>query len=145
MGPSLTVGPLPRFANQMKILLTLTAYCLLFMHRITTDPGDGIGPEVASAVSASSKLPASRSNGRRMSPANCAGQISAHAPEETNQSSATKSAKVRITNRSAKDLLGQRRLRKALELYANLRAQSARCRHSCRNPELDLVGARDEH
>src|ERR1700738_1819423 len=31
--------------------LLLAAYCLLiFMHRITLIPGDGIGPEVASAV-----------------------------------------------------------------------------------------------
>src|SRR5437667_12739 len=46
----LVLGTLTFLSQDTKVLSTNVLSTLIFMHRITLIPGDGIGPEVASAV-----------------------------------------------------------------------------------------------
>src|SRR5207253_2621627 len=125
-----------------------TAYCLLiFMHRITLIPGDGIGPEVASAV-----VRIVEASGVQIEwEQHIAGQpaldkFGTTLPEELLESIRRNKVALKgpITTPVGKGFTSVNvGLRKALDLYANLRPVRALPNVPCRYPELDLVVVRE--
>src|SRR5258708_37105429 len=128
--------------------LLLTAYCLLiFMHRITLIPGDGIGPEVAAAV-----LRIIEASGVEIEwETYVAGQqaldkFGTTLPEDLLESIKRNKVGLKgpITTPVGKGFTSVNvGLRKALDLYANLRPIRALPNVPCRNPNLDLVVVRE--
>ncbi len=127
--------------------LLLTAYCLLFMHRITLIPGDGIGPEVASAV-----VRIIEASGVEVEwDEHVAGQealdkFGKTLPDELLESIKRNKVGLKgpITTPVGKGFTSVNvGLRKALDLYANLRPIRALPNVPCRNPHLDLVVVRE--
>ncbi len=117
------------------------------MHRITLIPGDGIGPEVASAV-----VRIIEASGVQIEwETHLAGQqaldkFGATLPEELLESIKRNKVGLKgpITTPVGKGFTSVNvGLRKALDLYANLRPVRALPNVPCRNPELDLVVVRE--
>jgi isocitrate dehydrogenase (NAD+) len=117
------------------------------MHRITLIPGDGIGPEVASAV-----VRIIEASGVNIEwETHFAGQLSLDKfgttlPEELLESIKRNKVGLKgpITTPVGKGFTSVNvGLRKALELYANLRPVRALPNVPCRNPDLDLVVVRE--
>jgi isocitrate dehydrogenase (NAD+) len=117
------------------------------MHRITLIPGDGIGPEVASAV-----VRIIEASGVEIEwETHFAGQLALDKfgttlPEELLESIKRNKVGLKgpITTPVGKGFTSVNvGLRKALELYANLRPIRALPNIPCRNPELDLVVVRE--
>src|ERR1043165_1672728 len=117
------------------------------MHRITLIPGDGIGPEVASAV-----VRIIESSGVRIEwEENVAGQAALDKfgttlPDELLNSIKQNKVGLKgpITTPVGKGFTSVNvGLRKALDLYANLRPIRALPNVPCRNPGLDLVVVRE--
>src|SRR5436189_4570878 len=117
------------------------------MHRITLIPGDGIGPEVASAV-----VRIIEASGVEIEwETHIAGQqaldkFGATLPEELLESIKRNKVGLKgpITTPVGKGFTSVNvGLRKALDLYANLRPIRALPNIPCRNPELDLVVVRE--
>ncbi len=117
------------------------------MHRITLIPGDGIGPEVASAV-----VRIIDASGVEIEwETHVAGQLALDKfgttlPEELLESIKRNKVGLKgpITTPVGKGFTSVNvGLRKALELYANLRPIRALPNIPCRNPELDLVVVRE--
>src|SRR6266581_364547 len=132
----------------MYFCLLLPAYCLLFsMHRITLIPGDGIGPEVASAVVRIIEASGVEIEWEK----HIAGQTSldkfgATLPDELLESIKRNKVGLKgpITTPVGKGFTSVNvGLRKALDLYANLRPIRALPNIPCRNPNLDLVVVRE--
>jgi isocitrate dehydrogenase (NAD+) len=127
--------------------LLLTAYCLLFMHRITLIPGDGIGPEVASAVVRLIEASGVEIEWEK----HVAGQealdkFGKTLPDELLESIKRNKVGLKgpITTPVGKGFTSVNvGLRKALDLYANLRPIRALPNVPCRNPDLDLVVVRE--
>ena len=125
-----------------------TAYCLLFMaHRITLIPGDGIGPEITSAV-----IRIIKASGIEIEwEEHLAGQAALDKYGETLPDELLESIKRNkvglkgpITTPVGKGFTSVNvGLRKALDLYANLRPVRALPNVPCRYPELDLVIVRE--
>ena len=127
--------------------LLLTAYCLLFMHRITLIPGDGIGPEVASAV-----VRIIEASGvdveweKHVAGQEALDKFGKTLPDELLESIKRNKVGLKgpITTPVGKGFTSVNvGLRKALDLYANLRPIRALPNVPCRNPELDLVVVRE--
>src|ERR1700674_4384220 len=117
------------------------------MHRITLIPGDGIGPEVASAV-----VRIIEASGAQIEwEEHVAGQqaldkFGATLPEELLESIKRNKVGLKgpITTPVAKGFTSVNvGLRKALDLYANLRPVRALPNIPCRNPDLNLVVVRE--
>src|SRR3989442_4942258 len=117
------------------------------MHRITLIPGDGIGPEVASAV-----VRIIEASGIEIEwEEHIAGQAAldkfgATLPDELLESIKRNKIGLKgpITTPVGKGFTSVNvGLRKALDLYANLRPIRALPNIPCRNPELDLVVVRE--
>jgi isocitrate dehydrogenase (NAD+) len=129
--------------------LLLTAYCLTeFMaHRITLIPGDGIGPEVASAVVSIIDAAGVEIDWEE----HIAGQpaldkFGVTLPDELLESIKRNKVGLKgpITTPVGKGFTSVNvGLRKALDLYANLRPIRALPNVPCRNPTLDLVVVRE--
>ena len=127
--------------------LLLTAYCLLFMHRITLIPGDGIGPEVASAVVRIIEAAGVEIEWEE----HIAGQqaldkFGKTLPDELLDSIKKNKVGLKgpITTPVGKGFTSVNvGLRKALDLYANLRPIRALPNIPCRNPDLNLVVVRE--
>ena len=127
--------------------LLLTAYCLLFMHRITLISGDGIGPEVAFAV-----VRIIEASGVEIEwEEHIAGQealdkFGKTLPDELLESIKRNKVGLKgpITTPVGKGFTSVNvGLRKALDLYANLRPIRALPNIPCRNPTLNLVVVRE--
>src|SRR5437667_4419298 len=117
------------------------------MHRITLIPGDGIGPEVASAV-----VRIIEASGAQIEwETHLAGQqaldkFGTTLPQELIESINRNKVGLKgpITTPVGKGFTSVNvGLRKALDLYANLRPVRALPNIPCRNPELDLVVVRE--
>jgi isocitrate dehydrogenase (NAD+) len=117
------------------------------MHRITLIPGDGIGPEVASAV-----VRIIEASGVKIEwEEHVAGQVAldkfgATLPDELLDSIKQNKVGLKgpITTPVGKGFTSVNvGLRKALDLYANLRPVRALPNVPCRNPDLDLVVVRE--
>ena len=117
------------------------------MHRITLIPGDGIGPEVASAV-----VRIIESSGVKIEwEEHVAGQVALDRfgttlPDELLSSIKQNKVGLKgpITTPIGKGFTSVNvGLRKALDLYANLRPIRALPNVPCRNPNLDLVVVRE--
>src|SRR6266699_3610355 len=117
------------------------------MHRITLIPGDGIGPEVASAV-----VRIIEASGVQIEwETHLAGQqaldkFGTTLPEELLESIKRNKVGLKgpITTPVGKGFTSVNvGLRKALDLYANLRPIQALPNIPCRNPDLDLVVVRE--
>src|SRR5258708_24505207 len=117
------------------------------MHRITLIPGDGIGPEVASAV-----VRIIEASGVEIEwETHVAGQLAldqfgATLPEELLESIKRNKVGLKgpITTPVGKGFTSVNvGLRKSLDLYANLRPIRALPNIPCRNPTLDLVVVRE--
>ena len=117
------------------------------MHRITLIPGDGIGPEVASAV-----VRIVEASGAQIEwETHVAGQqaldkFGATLPEELLESIKRNKVGLKgpITTPVGKGFTSVNvGLRKALDLYANLRPIRALPNIPCRNPDLNLVIVRE--
>src|SRR2546421_5151300 len=124
----------------------LAAYCLM-THRITLIPGDGIGPEITSAV-----IRIIEASGVQIEwEEHLAGQAALDKYGETLPGELLESIKRNkvglkgpITTPVGKGFTSVNvGLRKALDLYANLRPIRALPNIPCRNPELDLVVVRE--
>jgi len=117
------------------------------MHRITLIPGDGIGPEVASAVVRIIKASGVRIEWEE----HVAGQqaldkFGVTLPEDLLESIKRNKVGLKgpITTPVGKGFTSVNvGLRKALDLYANLRPIRALPNIPCRNPELDIVVVRE--
>src|SRR5260221_6925609 len=118
-----------------------------FMHRITLIPGDGIGPEVASAV-----VRIIEASGAQIEwETHLAGQQALDKSGKTLPDELIESIKRNkvglkgpITTPVGKGFTSVNvGLRKALDLYANLRPIRALPNIPCRNPNLDLVVVRE--
>src|SRR6266446_5217551 len=118
-----------------------------FMHRITLIPGDGIGPEVASVV-----VRIIEASGAQIEwETHVAGQQALDKygktlPEELIESIKRNKVGLKgpITTPVGKGFTSVNvGLRKALDLYANLRPIRALPNIPCRNPNLDLVVVRE--
>jgi isocitrate dehydrogenase (NAD+) len=117
------------------------------MHRITLIPGDGIGPEVASAVVRIIEASGVQIDWER----HVAGQealdkFGSTLPEELLESIKRNKVGLKgpITTPVGKGFTSVNvGLRKALDLYANLRPIRALPNIPCRNPNLDLVVVRE--
>src|SRR5438552_7257059 len=118
-----------------------------FMHRITLIPGDGIGPEVASAV-----VRIIEASGVEIEwEEHIAGQAAldkfgATLPDELLESIKRNKIGLKgpITTPVGKGFTSVNvGLRKALDLYANLRPIRALPNVPCRNPNLDIVVVRE--
>jgi isocitrate dehydrogenase (NAD+) len=117
------------------------------MHRITLIPGDGIGPEVASAVVRIIEASGVEIEWEK----HFAGQLALDKfgttlPEELLESIKRNKVGLKgpITTPVGKGFTSVNvGLRKALALYANLRPIRALPNVPCRNPELDLVVVRE--
>ena len=125
-----------------------TAYCLLFMaHRITLIPGDGIGPEITLAVTRIIKAAGVPIEWEE----HIAGQAALDKYGQTLPDELLESIKQNkvglkgpITTPVGKGFTSVNvGLRKALDLYANLRPVRALPNVPCRNPGLDLVVVRE--
>ncbi len=141
---------LPKLGVEVGLSFCLlpTAFCLLiFMHRITLIPGDGIGPEVASAVVRIIEASGAEIEWER----HYAGAIALEKfgttlPEELLESIKRNKVGLKgpITTPVGKGFTSVNvGLRKALDLYANLRPIRALPNIPCRNPDLDLVVVRE--
>jgi len=117
------------------------------MHRITLIPGDGIGPEVASAVVRIIKASGVKIEWEE----HVAGQqaldkFGVTLPEDLLESIKRNKVGLKgpITTPVGKGFTSVNvGLRKALDLYANLRPIRALPNIPCRNPELDIVVVRE--
>src|SRR5882757_9342509 len=117
------------------------------MHRITLIPGDGIGPEVASAVVRIIEASGAEIEWER----HLAGQealekFGTTLPDELLESIKRNKVGLKgpITTPVGKGFTSVNvGLRKALDLYANLRPVRALPNVPCRYPELDLVVVRE--
>src|SRR6266446_5072275 len=124
-----------------------TKYRFSFMHRITLIPGDGIGPEVASAVVRIIEASGVQIEWER----HVAGQealdkFGSTLPEELLESIKRNKVGLKgpITTPVGKGFTSVNvGLRKTLDLYANLRPVRALPNIPCRNPDLDLVVVRE--
>ena len=123
-----------------------TAYCLM-AHRITLIPGDGIGPEITSAVTRIIKASGVQIEWEE----HLAGQAALDKygktlPDELLESIKQNKVGLKgpITTPVGKGFTSVNvGLRKALDLYANLRPVRALPNVPCRNPGLDLVVVRE--
>ena len=124
----------------------LTAYCFM-THRITLIPGDGIGPEITSAV-----VSIIEASGVQIEwEEHLAGQAALDKHGQTLPDELLESIKRNkiglkgpVTTPVGKGFTSVNvGLRKALDLYANLRPVRALPNIPCRNPTLDLVVVRE--
>ena len=124
----------------------LAAYCLM-AHRITLIPGDGIGPEITSAVTRIIKASGVQIEWEE----HLAGQAALDKygntlPDELLESIKRNKIGLKgpVTTPVGKGFTSVNvGLRKALDLYANLRPIRALPNIPCRNPTLDLVVVRE--
>src|SRR5258705_6176226 len=117
------------------------------MHRITLIPGDGIGPEVATAVVRIIEASGARIEWEEhVAGKQALDKFGSTLPEELLESIKRNKVGLKgpVTTPVGKGFTSVNvGLRKALDLYANLRPVQALPNVPCRNPDLDLVVVRE--